>query len=104
MRTALVVVGLMLAVALLLPVTETKAVPLGGLQLVGEQRTSTPDLVAAGKNGNTGKNGNSGKNGRGGGSTGSAGQAAGAIGGFGSFLGARQGGMGGPDLVPVALR
>ena len=104
MRSVLVLLAVMIAVALLLPVSETKAVPLSGITLVGEARASTPDLIAAGKNGNTGKNGQ--KNGHGGSSgAGSAGQAAGAIGGFGTFLGAnRHGGMGSPELVPVALR
>ena len=99
MRSAFVVLAAMFAVALLLPMSQTKSVPLSGIRLVGEQHPETPDLIAAGKNGNTGKSGKTGKNGK---NSDGPSTAAGA-GGF--FFGAERLGVSvGPDLVPVALR
>ena len=101
MRTALVVVVILFAAALLLPVTETNSLPLSGVKLVKEQRASTPELLAAGKNGKTGKNSNNGKNGKSH-TFGSAGVLKGGLGPFG--FRSLVGGMGGPDLVTVDLR
>ena len=58
MRVTWVVPVVLFTGAMLLPVAESKAVPLDGIKLVAEVRPPASELAVAGKNGN--KNGNGG--------------------------------------------
>ena len=58
MRTLIVVSLVLAAGTLFVHVPVSKALPIDGVTLVGEQHSDLDQAIAAGKNGKTGKNGN----------------------------------------------